>query len=62
MLAAGPEDATDGTLVSTLIQLPNKTCDYCVLQWLWAAREDGGFYISCADIAITITFIFLLFR
>jgi len=32
---------------------PDKTCDYCVLQFMWAAENDDGFYISCADLAIT---------
>mmetsp|Transcript_43046 Transcript_43046/g.113071 ORF Transcript_43046/g.113071 Transcript_43046/m.113071 type:complete len:408 (+) Transcript_43046:64-1287(+) len=32
---------------------PDKYCDYCVLQFMWAAKNDDGFYISCADIAIT---------
>ena len=52
-LSAGPDDAIADQEVSTLVTLPDKTCDYCVLQWTWAARSDGGFYISCADIAIT---------
>jgi len=30
-----------------------KTCQYCTLQWIWSARQDGGSYIGCADIAIT---------
>lgn len=34
---------------------PDKTCDYCVLQFMWAAQNDDGFYISCADVAITST-------
>ena len=48
-------DAGDGTVeMSQLLTLPaGKTCSYCVLQWMWAARQDGGFYIGCADIAIT---------
>ena len=53
VLSAGPDDAVTNQEVSTLVTLPDKTCDYCVLQWAWAARSDGGFYISCADIAIT---------
>ena len=54
VLRAGPPDALAGATVSTAITLPNnKTCDYCVLQWVWAARNDNGFYVSCADIAIT---------
>ena len=57
IISAGPPDAPANALVSTLVTLPaNKTCDYCVLQWTWAARTDGptgGYYISCADIAIT---------
>ena len=43
-----------GNEFSTMVTLPaGKTCDYCVLQWMWAARDDNGFYLSCADIAIT---------
>ena len=38
VLSAGPADALANSLVSTLVYLPNKTCDYCVLQWTWAAR------------------------
>ena len=34
------------------VQLPMKTCDYCVLQWVWGAQSDGGTYIGCADISI----------
>jgi len=44
-LSAGLETVT--------VTLPNKLCDYCTLQWIWAARADGGSYIGCADIAIT---------
>ena len=41
-------DAGDGTVeMSQLLTLPaGKTCSYCVLQWMWAARQDGGFYIG----------------
>jgi len=31
---------------------PNKSCKACVLQWIWAAQRDGGYYLGCADIAI----------
>ena len=37
-----------------VINLPaGKTCDYCVLQLLWAARSNDTYHLSCADIAIT---------
>jgi len=52
LISAGPANAIADQEVSTIVKLPNKTCEYCVLQWTWAARQDGGFYISCADIAI----------
>lgn len=43
------------SIQSTTVTLPlGKTCDYCTLQWIWAARQDGGSYIGCADIAITL--------
>lgn len=38
VLSAGPVNAVNNSLVSTVVALPNKTCDYCVLQWTWAAR------------------------
>jgi len=51
--AAAP-DAAANSLASTIVTLPaGKTCNYCTLQWSWAARQDGGFYMGCADIAIT---------
>lgn len=37
-VSAGPPDAVANQLVSTIVRLPNKTCDYCVIQWVWAAR------------------------
>jgi hypothetical protein len=38
---------------SHFVTLPsNKTCTKCTLQWMWAARADGGFYLGCADIQI----------
>ena len=44
------------SVASTLVQLPaGKTCTHCTLQWIWAAEQDGGSYIGCADIAITNT-------
>ena len=42
----------NGDLVSHTVTLPDKECDYCTLQWVWAAEQDGGSYIGCADIAI----------
>lgn len=51
---AGPVDAVANQIQSITVDLPLlKTCNYCTLQWIWAARQDGGSYISCADIAIT---------
>jgi len=56
-VAAHDVGATAGTRVGSLVTLPlDKTCAYCTLQWVWAARTDGpngGYYIGCADIAIT---------
>jgi hypothetical protein len=53
-VAAGPEDADANTEVSAFVQLPEgKTCPYCTLQFMWAARSDGGYYVQCADISIT---------
>ena len=53
-VAAGLEtDTTPGQTRSVTVRLPEgQTCDYCVLQWVWAARSDGGFYMNCADISI----------
>lgn len=47
----------DASLLTTTITLPaGKTCDAtspCVLQWVQAAQNDGGYYLYCADITIT---------
>ena len=45
--------STEGESFTKKVTLPDKTCSCCTLQWLWAAKEDGGFYLGCADIAIT---------
>ena len=43
-----------GSVTARLATLPaTKTCNYCVIQWVWAAKSDGGYYMTCADIAIT---------
>ena len=47
-----PTFVQNGDLISATVTLPNKECDYCTLQWVWAARMDGGSYMGCADIAI----------
>jgi len=54
-ITAGPTDAVANSVHSTIVSLPDKTCNYCTVQWTWAARADGGFYMGCADIAITST-------
>ena len=42
--------------LSRLVTLPkDKLCAYCVLQWIWEARNDGGHYVQCVDMAITET-------
>ena len=46
-------DDKEGESFTKKVTLPDKTCSCCTLQWLWAAKEDGGFYLGCADIAIT---------
>ena len=53
-LDAAPEDSPAGTQVGASVTLPSgKLCDYCTLQWAWAAENDGGVYVSCVDVAIT---------
>jgi len=54
-IPAGPIDAVTNQIESTIVTLPDKTCNYCTVQWVWAARSDGGFYLGCADISITST-------
>jgi len=34
------------------VVLPSKTCNPCVIQWIWASASDGGFYMGCSDIVI----------
>ena len=53
-VSAGPAAAVSNSIQTQSITLPpGKTCDYCTLQWVWAAQQDGGSYIGCADISIT---------
>ncbi|KAL1508369.1 hypothetical protein AB1Y20_004479 [Prymnesium parvum] len=55
-IPAAGNGAVANDLVATLVTLPaGKTCNYCTIQWIWAARADDGFYMQCADIAITTT-------
>jgi len=54
-IAVNAPNAAAGSIHRTIVQLPvNKTCNYCTLQWSWAARSDNGYYVSCADIAIRV--------
>lgn len=47
-------DAGESDSESHFVTLPKgKTCERCTLQWLWAAENDGGFYLGCADIRIS---------
>ncbi|KAI9341437.1 hypothetical protein BDR26DRAFT_860425 [Obelidium mucronatum] len=42
----GPEEAT--------IKLPaGKSSPSAVLRFMWQSKEDGGFYVGCADVSIT---------
>ena len=44
----------DASTLGRLVTLDaTKTCNYCVVQWVWAAANDDGYYITCADISIT---------
>lgn len=55
-LAAGTSEddpGRNGEVTATITLDAAKTCDYCTLQWIWAANADGGSYIGCADISIT---------
>ena len=49
-------EKVDAGGLSRLVKLPEgRLCSYCVLQWIWEAKTDGGHYVQCADIAITET-------
>ena len=49
-----PIDAVRNEDITYQVTLPaGKTCDYCTLQWIWSAQNDGGSYLACADISIT---------
>ena len=55
-LSAAPSEA-DGNTGRALVRIPaGKTCDHCVLQFVWAAAPGtdgptGGYYVSCADVS-----------
>ena len=54
-LAAGTSEDDPGRNgeVTATVTLGAKTCDYCTLQWIWAANNDGGSYLMCVDLSIT---------
>ena len=55
-LPAGQPNSLADSIQSTIVTLPEgKTCTYCTIQFIWAARSDDGFYIGCSDISITTT-------
>jgi len=53
VVGSGQPGTVSAGLTTVDVQLPAKTCDYCTIQWIWAANQDGGSYIGCADVAIT---------
>jgi len=54
VVGSGQPGTLSAEQLSAAVTLPTgKTCDYCTIQWIWAANQDGGSYIGCADIAIT---------
>jgi hypothetical protein len=53
-VANGLPGTTTNEIRTETIQLPaGKTSETAVLQWMWASRSDGGFYIGCSDIKIS---------
>ena len=51
--AAAADGSPAGTIGGVIVDLPpGKTSNYAVIQWVWQARSDGGYYVQCADIAI----------
>lgn len=55
-LAAGTSEddpGRNGEITATITLDAAKTCDYCTLQWIWAANNDGGSYLMCVDLSIT---------
>ena len=48
ILANNQNGAQDG---NSVVQLPN-TQGRAELMWSWASTQDGGYYVSCADIVI----------
>lgn len=50
--AAGTTSSLNGEVQSYQVTLPEKSCARCVLQWLWVATNDEGYYLDCADISI----------
>jgi len=53
VVGSGQPGTVSAGLTTVTVALPVKTCDYCTVQWIWAANQDGGSYIGCADVAIT---------
>jgi hypothetical protein len=39
---------------STTVTIPSDSTEYLnsVLRWEWASKDDGGYYVGCADVGI----------
>jgi hypothetical protein len=48
----GPNAAIQSGSPTINFQLGTKTCQNCILRWMWVAPNDGGYYVGCADIQI----------
>jgi len=54
VVGSGAPGTVSAGLQTIDVALPaGKVCEYCTIQWIWAANQDGGSYIGCADVAIT---------
>ena len=47
--------ATNGPKTITVALPPHKECAKCQLQWSWVSIADGGAYVACADVELSLT-------
>jgi len=52
VVVTGDDVGVQGCHTVTVSLAAGKTCDDCVLQWMWESTADGGYYIGCSDIKI----------
>lgn len=47
--------ATNGPRTITVALPADNECEKCQIQWSWVSTSDGGSYVACADVELSLT-------